>query len=539
MADKHWISPSYNPFDSTNWSSSSGGPADASSPTALDIAIFDLNSPSSCYLDKTTAISGLVTASGYTGTLSQNGYPLIIGSDGASLSTGTFDGTNADITVQGPFDLNGCDFTSTNAVLSLYGQSSFDFLNFHSHGGTVSFRGNARIIGNDTRFSTLEIDTTSYIYHDGTCVVDDMLMLKSGMIKQGENAVFEVRGDVSCTPSFGAIDPNHSSLIVMNGNAGQQIHTQGGIFPKLEVDKITPLQVTLHGAGPLNLNGGLDITDGTLNTYGMSLDVGLSSVIYDGTTAFTTPPYWCPIGMNYNYSAMRSTTDPLANEIYSHPYRGSYYNLSINDRGMRYIGIDQGPGIFSNHSAMTWPDVDFGQNYRLRFRMKGISSDNSGYMMFMGFSTNFTDYTGGIKYGVEAVFSDSSSYKVTINAYGPSLFASRELPTDTDMVIEFRKWDATNAALYIDEELIGDTTAYNPSAHVGLIPKKPTLYALARDYQFILSDLLMVNSTQSQSCLGPTISYTVDYDGNGNTGGTAPASSRKPTTLVVGAVTIP
>ena len=49
----------------------------------------------------------------------------------------------------------------------------------------------------------------------------------------------------------------------------------GGILPHLTIDKTTSNQAICQGTAPIHVNGDLTLQDGTLNTGGLDIIVGI------------------------------------------------------------------------------------------------------------------------------------------------------------------------------------------------------------------------------------------------------------------------
>lgn len=292
----YWISPSTSNWDSTdNWSLSSGGPSGASVPDSSSIAVFDSSGDSGCSVDATVSVSGLEIASGYTSTISQNGFPITVGLDGMTLYGGSFDGTNANISISGQFILSGSDFTSTSGTLFV----GSDFI-YDGTGSFVHNNGLVRIRANDTTFQAPDIhffdlriemgeDYTGFSLIQNDIYIENELNLLSGYFK-GDGTV-HVRGDVTCTSFFGIAGSDNTTLVLMDGSGYQNVHNYvGAVWPSFSVDKTTLGEVILSEESPMFINGDLSVIDGTLNTNGIDLYVGQGSGIRFQRTDSTIIP---------------------------------------------------------------------------------------------------------------------------------------------------------------------------------------------------------------------------------------------------------
>lgn len=139
-ANRYWVGSSSSNWNNTNnWSASSGGASGASVPGAADLVIFDgaggLNG--NCDVDANVNVLGF-QISGYSGTISQNGFTMTFGNSGFSQSTGTFTGGSAAITISGTgiFSLSGGSFTSTTANFTINGTRNANQTLFTHSAGT-------------------------------------------------------------------------------------------------------------------------------------------------------------------------------------------------------------------------------------------------------------------------------------------------------------------------------------------------------------------------------------------------------------------
>jgi hypothetical protein len=120
MSDRFWVSPLTASFDSTNWSTVSGGSPGASVPNSSDIAYFNGQGPGDCLVDGTTSVFGLNLGSGYPGTVYGSCDVLnILTLSGGYLRDGTIS-THGDVDCSSGFGSFSTDhnasivFTGTN-----------------------------------------------------------------------------------------------------------------------------------------------------------------------------------------------------------------------------------------------------------------------------------------------------------------------------------------------------------------------------------------------------------------------------------------
>jgi hypothetical protein len=285
MSDKYWVAAINSNFNSSiNWSSSTGGSPGASVPDSSDTAYFDGAGLGSCSLDTTVNVEGIRVTSGYTGVISQAGNPIIIGISDASFEGGYFKGDSSPfsslITIYGSLYVGAtADFTNTFGLMTVYKDFQLDSLVAHNRGifraMTTSSIGDSK--GNHFHDLTIDNDSTpaGYRHIDSSAFIENKLTLSGGYLQHSQDGTLNAWGDIYCNQNFGKWSDDDLQ-INMNSSGAQNIFTTGGILPQLYVDKTTENQVKLFGVSPLYINGNLVIHDGTVNTNGLSLQVGLS-----------------------------------------------------------------------------------------------------------------------------------------------------------------------------------------------------------------------------------------------------------------------
>jgi hypothetical protein len=132
---------------------------------------------------------------------------------------------------------------------------------------------------NGARFYNLQIDNdmtpAGYRLIDSTSFVENQLLLTGGYLRCGTDGTFNALGDIYCNQHFGKWSNDHNALINIVSGGVQNIFTTGGILPHVLVDKTTEDQVKFFGDAPMYINGDLLINDGTVNTNGVFLQVGI------------------------------------------------------------------------------------------------------------------------------------------------------------------------------------------------------------------------------------------------------------------------
>ena len=148
-ANKYWIATTNSNWNTAgNWSVTSGGAGGAAVPGPADIAIFNIAGSGNCQINATVNILGL-TINGYAGSINQNAFAISIGNDGFTQSSGTFTGGSSNITlIDGDFYLNGGDFTSTSAILSVGGIQTAGNTVIFNHSAGNFYHNNGRVILN-------------------------------------------------------------------------------------------------------------------------------------------------------------------------------------------------------------------------------------------------------------------------------------------------------------------------------------------------------------------------------------------------------
>jgi len=293
---RYWVKGISSNWDNTNnWSLSSGGISGASIPDSSKIAVFNNGGNGDCFIDATVSVNGFRIDSDYTSVISQNGYPIFIGTQGASFLDGTFDGTNANIYIDGSFSLSGSEFYSTPESLTVYGDFIYDGTGsfYHRNGKVIKKATDTVFQADNAHFYDLRIemngDYTGYTLIKNEFFVDNALDLLSGYFKGDGTA--HVWGDATCTSFFGIAGSDNTALVLMDGSGYQNVHNYvGAVWPSFAVDKTTLGEVILSEESPMFLNGSLSIIDGTLNTNGIDLYVGPGSGLRFQRTDSTIVP---------------------------------------------------------------------------------------------------------------------------------------------------------------------------------------------------------------------------------------------------------
>lgn len=274
---RYWVSPALSNWNNVaNWSTVSGGPGGASVPDSSKIVVFDTNGVGSCQIDAQVSVKGLFEYFGYPGRVSQNSNEIVIDTIGGFFDGGSFDGTNSDIRVRGDLYIGNCDFTSTDRTLSC-DQTFISMVsnNFSHHNGVVSLDATGcALITPDMTMSTLQLNAPAII--GARCYTHDTI-LKAGVVRKGtSDTTVHVRKDLYALSGYNQWSVYNNLPILIDGTAKQELMNEYGcIIPSLFVDKTTSLYVTCHGESPVRIKGDFILTDGTFNSNGLSLQVGI------------------------------------------------------------------------------------------------------------------------------------------------------------------------------------------------------------------------------------------------------------------------
>ena len=278
MAQRYWVSGSASNWNNTsNWSLTSGGAGGQSVPIYDSTVFFDSGGIGSCTIDTTVSVMGLNVSTGYSGVIGQNSYDMTVGSLGFYLNDGSFGGQSANVRIDGTGFIGGCRFTSTDRTLSLGGILTFSPAGsgyFHANGGIVSLDASqAGIVATDMTLSTLQCNAVSNV--TGKIIVDNLVLNSGALGKLGDSTV-HIYKDLYSNSGYNFWSSLNNATLLLDGSHGQNIYNQSGsVIPMLFVDKKTTEQVMCHGTGPLSIRGDFLILDGTFNSGGLDIEIGL------------------------------------------------------------------------------------------------------------------------------------------------------------------------------------------------------------------------------------------------------------------------
>lgn len=304
-ANRYWVGASgANWNTTTSWSTATGGANGASVPGSGDVAIFDGGGATNCTIDANVNVSGLQMNSGYTATISQNAYTIIIGTGGWNVSAGTFTGSSSSITLTGTLTINGGTLTSTSGTLSTNSGITFSSGTFNHNSGTVTITATMTLSGSPTFYnlSFAPAASASTYTISNTPVINNTLSLAGSRKITLNTGTLDAKGNITITNTNSS--GGGSATINIVGTGTQTLTGSGtadaGSLPNVTINKSSG---TLNLSSVITYTGTWTYTAGTvsagtsnLNAVGTcNLDCqGTSSTmslytltVYSGTTSLT------------------------------------------------------------------------------------------------------------------------------------------------------------------------------------------------------------------------------------------------------------
>lgn len=279
-ANRYWVASSADVWNNTaNWSTSSGGSGGASVPGSSDVAIFDRNGVKDCAFDMDISILGIDVQSGYTGTISQDIYRLVIGSSNASFADGTFAGGKAGITINGTCTLSGTAFTSTSGNLTLNGNFTYSGGSFAHNKGTVTVGAGITMTG-----------SANFYYLDFSPASSATITVASGTTLQVDGGLI-YDGTAGITVNTGQIDVTGDIVINNTGSGGggsATININGSGSQAFSGNAAANTgrlcNVTINGAGTLTLSNTISMAGNwTYNTGTVDASTNAATVAFCAT----------------------------------------------------------------------------------------------------------------------------------------------------------------------------------------------------------------------------------------------------------------
>ena len=245
-------------------------------PGAADIAVFDGTGSNAVLVNANINVAGIQVTPSYLGSITQGATRTItVGASGWSQVGSTFIGSDAAITVNGPFSLSGGTFTSTSGILAVSGGFTVGGGTFDHHAGTLRFTGGAAAINVPGAMTVWDLGlaqangVAKTLDAGDVLVVAGTLTLTNGTWEGGE---LRARGPIVATSGF---DGGDGTLRV--DGAADQLFTgtatvSAGELPNLVIDKPT---------GTLSLAGTIRVATGGWTYLAGTLDPGSSTVSFD------------------------------------------------------------------------------------------------------------------------------------------------------------------------------------------------------------------------------------------------------------------
>ncbi|MBL7736435.1 MAG: T9SS type A sorting domain-containing protein [Chitinophagaceae bacterium] len=289
--DRYWVGQTPSGWNiSANWSLTSGGAGGAGVPGASDMAIFDNAFNGNCIVDAAVNVLG-IRINGYAGTITQNGFAIVMGTYGYTQHSGTFLGGTADINIgsAGAFVLTGGAFTSSSGSLLLTGLRTLNQALLTISGGVFNANNGSVVINPSpncaTRVYTLDVLPSTLFYNMEikglyNCVsstiasVTDTIRIANNLIHTDGilNGLFSVKGNLIVNANA----DGGMGTIVLNGSGNQTYAGAAGTGRtcQLVVDKPSGAVTPAPGATDLYvqsfslLAGSFTAPTGTMNIGG-------------------------------------------------------------------------------------------------------------------------------------------------------------------------------------------------------------------------------------------------------------------------------
>jgi hypothetical protein len=149
-------------------------------------------------------------------------------------------------------------------------------IGFDPNNGTIALDSTGAALNlRDATFSTLLIAAPN-IRIAGTCLVEDRMILQSGSMAQSPDGTVRVWGDLYAQSTYNKWAPSNNFPLIFDGYGPSMIYNEAGcVIPTIIMNKADTAPVVCRGVGPLTVKDDFIINDGTFNTNGMHLQVGL------------------------------------------------------------------------------------------------------------------------------------------------------------------------------------------------------------------------------------------------------------------------
>lgn len=148
---------------------------------------------------------------------------------------------------------------------------------FHNNGTLQLAYSSDSFSGGGIELYNLKLqDGSGYRQIDSSCVIRKNAEFYEGYLADGVDATMHFEGDMTCQPTFGRYGSGEGVTFLFDGSNQQMLlNYTGAVLPTIRVNKQTSNQLKATGYGPLRIAGDLEVTDGTFNTNGLNLLVGV------------------------------------------------------------------------------------------------------------------------------------------------------------------------------------------------------------------------------------------------------------------------
>ena len=124
------------------------------------------------------------------------------------------------------------------------------------------------------------INVSKTVSFDGGVFIGDPSSVQTGTVYLGygivQDSTINISQDMSCASTHNQWSLNNNSNLIINGTGQQNVYVEaGGIVPTLIINKIDTTQVLCYGDSPIIIKDDFLIQDGTFNTNGFDLQVGI------------------------------------------------------------------------------------------------------------------------------------------------------------------------------------------------------------------------------------------------------------------------
>jgi len=309
--DCYWMADAAGDFSTgSNWSG-------ATCPGTGDVAIFDGAHTGDCNLDTTVNVDGLKILTGYTGTITQGGNPVVTGNTGYTQEAGAFSGSTGNIEIDGPFSLSGGTFTSTSALLQIGDDQGLDDTVF-SISGTGSFNHNSGTIrftsGGTTSTHIIDVNVSETFYNlafasqaagdenetityaiasgDTLTVNNNFEITRIASAKHRiriNGGTIDLKGNITRVDKIG---DGGTTLCTLTGTSDQTYVYCRGRLPRLEVDKSSTSVLPVTGSACFSVSS-FELTQGSFTAPAGDMCIGndstgtLNAFIISAGTTFT------------------------------------------------------------------------------------------------------------------------------------------------------------------------------------------------------------------------------------------------------------